>query len=235
MADTHKTMQLLWPDSSRAKRGPKPRMTLEGIVAKAIAIADAEGLDSVSMQRVADELGATKMSLYRYTPGKTELTAVMLDTAIGGPPALSNDGWRAAMTGWAFALHHAMSSHPWSLELAVGARVLGPNELGWAEVGLQAMSETALSRAQRLDALALITGHVRGMVAQSTGSSAAESLPERGVDSIMAGVIAAHADRYPEVAAAFADARANSAQDNALTFGLERILDGLEVAMTRQA
>jgi AcrR family transcriptional regulator len=46
-------------------------MTLEGIVAKAIAIADAEGLDSVSMQRVADELGATKMSLYRYTPGKT--------------------------------------------------------------------------------------------------------------------------------------------------------------------
>lgn len=228
-----KIARSLWPELDRPRRGPKPRMSLDSIVAAAIAVADAEGLGSVSMQRIADELGATKMSLYRYTPGKAELTAVMLDTAIGARPDLTTFGgdWRAGLKAWAAALRDAMVLHPWALELAVGARVLGPNELDWTEAGLLALATTPLTGGERLDALALITAHVRGMIQQSIGPDGITLRPEHGADMLMADILASHAGRYPAVAAAFADARANHAQDNADRFGLERILDGLEVAM----
>ncbi|GII57701.1 TetR family transcriptional regulator [Planotetraspora thailandica] len=223
---------LLWPEHERAKRGPKPRMTVARIVETAIAVADRDGLDGVSMQRIADELGATKMSLYRYTPGKAELMALMLDTAVGGPPEALREGWREGLTDWALALHDAFRRHPWALELAVGARVFGPNELDWMEAGLSALRDTALSGAERVDALVLVTGHVRSIVQQGAAPGSPEG-PERGVDRLMAGIIMANAGRYPETLAAFASARTAGEQDQALTFGLDRILDGLGVAMTR--
>lgn len=80
------TVELLWGTRQRPKRGPKPALTLEGIVAEAVAIADVDGLAELSMQRLAQGLGFTKMSLYRYVPGKAELTALMLDSALGAPP-----------------------------------------------------------------------------------------------------------------------------------------------------
>ncbi len=62
--------ELLWGRQHQPSRGPKPAMTLAGIAEAAIRIADAEGLDAVSMQRVADDLPVTKMALYRYVPGQ---------------------------------------------------------------------------------------------------------------------------------------------------------------------
>ena len=59
-------------------------MSLEGIAQAGIEIADAEGIAAVTMERVADALGFTKMSLYRYVPGKNELVALMIDSALGG-------------------------------------------------------------------------------------------------------------------------------------------------------
>src|SRR5689334_10146250 len=66
------SVEFLWDGRAQPTRGPKPALTLEGITDVAIAVADAEGLAAVSMQRVAAELGKTKMSLYRYLPGKAE-------------------------------------------------------------------------------------------------------------------------------------------------------------------
>jgi AcrR family transcriptional regulator len=74
---------LLWGTPERSGRGPKPTLTLEQIARAAIAIADAEGLDALSMRRVAETLGFTTMALYRHIHSKTELIAVMVDTAIG--------------------------------------------------------------------------------------------------------------------------------------------------------
>src|SRR3954447_23938791 len=99
--DGKMTVDFLWQEPSRPTRGPKPALTLDRIADAAIAVADAEGLAAVSMQRVAADLGYTKMSLYRYLPGKAELVAAMLERGIGGPPATVPGGWRAALTGWA--------------------------------------------------------------------------------------------------------------------------------------
>src|ERR1700742_4126867 len=94
------TADFLWHDRAKPTRGPKPALTLEQIADAAIAIADAEGLAAVSMQRVAADLGYTKMSLYRYLPGKAELVSLMLERGVGEPPALTAGGWREALTEW---------------------------------------------------------------------------------------------------------------------------------------
>src|SRR2546427_8957148 len=95
-------MKNLW--ELRDEQGKKPRvaLTLPGIVKAAIYIADTDGIEAVSVQRVAGDLGFTKMSLYRHVPGKTELLGIMIDTGVGGPPDLSSvpGGWRARAAGF---------------------------------------------------------------------------------------------------------------------------------------
>ncbi len=127
--------ETLWPDPPRTKRGPKPRLTRDEIVAAAAATADTDGIDAVTMQRVADTLGTAKMSLYRYVPGKAELVALALDHTLGDPPALRSDSWRDRLREWAIALHGRMRAHPWSLDVTAGTRVPGPHELAWFEEG----------------------------------------------------------------------------------------------------
>src|SRR3954447_20148804 len=100
------TADFFWAPRPRPTRGPKPALTLDQITDAAIAIADAEGLAAVSMQRVAADLGFTKMSLYRYLPGKNELVAAMIERALQTPPAVTGP-WREALTAWATALVRA--------------------------------------------------------------------------------------------------------------------------------
>lgn len=222
---------LLWPTERSTKRGPKPKMTLERIVDAAIGVADSDGLAAVSMQRVADELGATKMSLYRYVPGKSDLTALMLDAKMGPAPmpparatAPANTEWREGLAAWTVELHRRLADAPWALELSVGARVIGPNELSWMELGLTALSDTPLNGAEQLDVLALLSGHVRSIVQQQT----ANGETERATALLMSSIIDEHAARFPHVAMAFDSASSAGDRDNALAFGTDRILDGIK-------
>jgi AcrR family transcriptional regulator len=219
------TADFLWQGRSRPTRGPKPALTLEQIADAAIAIADAEGLDAVSMQRVAAGLGYTKMSLYRYLPGKAELVAAMVERALGEPPAISpEETWRAGLTTWARALLTACAGHAWAQEATTGPRPIGPNELSWTEQALRVLPGS-LTGAERMDTVATVAGHVR-MIAGQSGSG---GRPEAELEASMMRAMTEHADRYPAVAAAMADIAANGGTDEAFSFGLERILDGLEV------
>ena len=76
-----------WGVRAHPGKGPKPGLSLERIVAAAVKIASRDGLDAVSMSRVAAELGASTMSLYRYVNAKDELVKLMIDAAWGSPPA----------------------------------------------------------------------------------------------------------------------------------------------------
>jgi AcrR family transcriptional regulator len=224
------TADFLWGDRAKPTRGPKPALTLEQIADAAIAIADAEGLAAVSMQRVAADLGYTKMSLYRYLPGKAELVAAMLERGLGAPPSLdAGAGWRAGLTAWAQALVDAYAGHGWALEATSGPRPVGPNELAWTEQALRVLPE-GLTGAERMDVIATVAGHVR-MVAGQAGRS---GRPEAELEASMARALTEHADRYPAVAAAIADIAARGGAEQAFSFGLERILDGLETLIRRR-
>ncbi|WP_405160991.1 TetR/AcrR family transcriptional regulator [Nocardia sp. NBC_01499] len=236
---TPTTVQLLWGTQPRSKRGPKPALSLEGIVAEAIALADAEGLAQLSMQRLAERLGFTKMSLYRYVPGKEQLTALMLDAAMGTPPdntAAQGDSetWRAGLRLWAESIYERYCAHPWAIELTLGARPFGPNEMAWTENALVALDGTGLTGPERLDTIVLVNGHVRSLAQQlqSLGADPTLELADQ-----LAEMMTAAGDRYPAVAAAFAeDAAAGSGSSNdALNFGIERVLDGLAVLIARRA
>ncbi len=67
------TTELLWGLRAAASRGPKATLTVAKIAAAGVAVADADGIEAVSMQRVAQSLDFTKMSLYRHVSGKAEL------------------------------------------------------------------------------------------------------------------------------------------------------------------
>ncbi len=84
-------LDLLWGRRGRGQRGPKPGLTVDAIVAAAIAIADAEGLEAVSMAHVAEQLGFTTMSLYRHVTSKEELLQLMWNASAQGAEELVID------------------------------------------------------------------------------------------------------------------------------------------------
>ncbi|MGD3107182.1 TetR/AcrR family transcriptional regulator [Streptomyces sp. YGL11-2] len=227
------SVELLWGGRERPSRGPKPTLSLEQITRAAIALADIGGLGAVSMQRVAAELDFTKMSLYRYVPGKTELVALMIDMAMGEPPrpvAAAAGDWRGALREWAKALAAVFHRHPWLLTAAVGPRVMGPNELGWTETALTALTESGLTGGEQLDAVVLVSGHIRNIaqVSASMGlGSARAKEPEAVMSAALNELLVGRSERFPAVAAAVAATAADESRDQAWEFGLERILDGL--------
>ena len=88
-----------WGVRERSHKGPKPALSLGRIVDAAVRVADAEGLDAVSMGRVAAELGAAPMSLYRHVSAKEELLTLMVDAARGRPRTVRTPA-RAGGPGW---------------------------------------------------------------------------------------------------------------------------------------
>ena len=214
----------LWPGESGRRRGPRPRFTREEVVGAAIRLADSEGLPSATMQRISDDLGAAKMALYRYIPGRAELEALMLDSALGLPEGSDAAAdWRAQLLTWARTLRQRMAAHPWTLELTARPRVPGPNELEWFEAGLAALDDTPLVGAEKLDVLAVLTFVVRGSIEQELGGAG----PEAALASALEPVLRTHAARFPRTAAAVAEPGTASRQDDALPFGLARVLDGV--------
>jgi len=175
------------------------------------------------MQRVAADLGYTKMSLYRYLPSKAELVALMVERALGEPPALPEGDWRESLAQWTRELMAGYLRHPWTLAATVGARPLGPRELGWMECALTVLAGTPLTGAERLDAMVVLVGHARMLAEQ-----AASRHPEAQLSVAIAAVIQRHGERFPQLATAMAEAAAAGEQDQAFDFGLARILDGLE-------
>ena len=118
--DPARTLQLLWRDPAAIpRRGPRQGLTIDEVVAAAIALADAEGLDAVTMRRVAGQLGVVPMTLYTYVPGKAELLDLMLDAAYQALPRASMAGqpWRQRVTGVARENHVLFESHPWAVAI----------------------------------------------------------------------------------------------------------------------
>jgi AcrR family transcriptional regulator len=218
--------ELLWGRHEQRSRGPKPAITLAEVAAAGIRIADTEGLDAVSMQRVSNELPVTKMALYRYVPSKTELVAVMSDLAIGAPPEHEDLHWREALKIWALDLYSAFSKHPWLLQSTIGRRLLGPNELAWMDRGVQALTDSGLSGGEQFDSILVLTSHVRNIAQQTITTG----LTEDDINHALAEILTTEAARFPSLAAAMQTAAGT--ENQGLEFGLDRILDGLEVRIS---
>lgn len=226
---------VLWKAIPAPRRGPKAALTIERIATAAIAIADAEGLDAVSMSRVAEGFDFTTMSLYRYVPGKAELVHLMFDTAMGAPPDFSSrrGGWRAKLEAWGRALWSLLIEHPWALDVLTQLRLPGPNELAWMECGAHALADTGLTGAPVLDSLFLVVGQVRivaqyAVVRPETSESLSTDEWARGVGALLD----EHAAEFPALTTAMS-AGAFAPVEDPLEFGLDRVLDGIQLLVDR--
>jgi AcrR family transcriptional regulator len=222
-------IELLWGAPSRPTRGPKPSLSIEAIADATVQIADADGLDAVSMQRVAEGLGVTKMALYRYVSGKAQLLAVTIEAAVGDPPVLSGSGWRPRVEEWAALLRQTWLRHPWLPQATVGDRVMGPREVAWIERPVEVLAEAGLTGTEQMDAVLLLCGHVRNTLTPTMAGTQPWT-PGEGTGSLHEQLDRRAAD-YSGVLTA---TRSGGSEDNGWRFGLELILDGLEARVSNR-
>ncbi|PRX49896.1 TetR family transcriptional regulator [Prauserella shujinwangii] len=242
--DPRRSIELLWGVQERPRRGPKPRLDVEGIVAKAIAVADAEGLAAVSMRRIAGELGVTAMSLYGYVPGKAELVDVMVDRVYGEltEPETEPPGWRAALEAVARRSWDLYLRHPWLLQVAASRPLLGPNFIAKYDQELRAVAGTGLSPIEMELVVTLVGNYVHGAVRGAIEAAEAEQRTGLTDDAwweryapLLEKVF--DADRYPTAAVVGPVAGEEMGAGDparAFEFGLERLLDGVEVLVRRR-
>lgn len=243
LKDASRSLELLWSTADRRVRGggPRPGLSIPKIVEAGIRVVNSDGLEALSMQRVASELNYTTMSLYRYVPGKTQLLDLMVDTACGAP---SNTpvagGWRAEVEQWVSELWDVYLRHPWMLQVQIRHPPIGPNQLAWFESLLRSMWRVGIGHGDLIAVAMFLTCAVRDLARLST-----ELMPMAVGYTEVLGIILEH-DQYPTIAelvreqsAAYTDAEGDGGPDDdsdgnggdvrpAVEFGVQRLLDGIE-------
>jgi AcrR family transcriptional regulator len=186
----------IWERPERAARGPKPAHSRAEIAAVAVRLADAEGLDAVSMRRIAAALGTGTTSLYRYVSRKDDLFELMLDAVAAeaerlppGPDA------RADLRAVAHRMRDTLLRHPWMPRLATQRALFTPNGLIAMEHLLSAVASAGLSADQTLIAIGTLSAYVDGAVSAALAERAADERTGQDVEQWMA----AHAGSGPEI------------------------------------
>ncbi|HEV8040611.1 MAG TPA: TetR/AcrR family transcriptional regulator [Bryobacteraceae bacterium] len=215
------------------RRGPKPTLTADQIARAAIRVADAEGLAAVSMQRIAHEVQVTTMALYRYFSNKAALIDLMIDTAGGPAPTLAVGfkGWRAPLKEWTRRCASIYHNHPWFLQaVSAGRRLMGPNELEWLDGAFRLLGDAGLGPQEQHQAFLLLIGQVRSNAEFSAGGP--RGLSARQWRTAMRKSLGKQRDRYPALMAAIDAGAFGRSPEDALEFGLNCILDGIECVVS---
>ena len=229
-------------DAERARRHGKRPLDAEAIAAAAVAIADAQGVDEVSMRKIAAVLGSGTMSLYHYVRTKEELLAAMDDLVMGEillPPRDLKGGWRKAMRAIATQTRDAHRRHPWALNVQSGGGHPGINSLRHVEQSLAALADTGLGFEAKMAILLTVDNFVFGHSLRAQDGGDAKEATDPGNMAAITAFLAAHVTpgAFPELTAAMGGGtpaelleKMASAFDPDAWFdiGLEAILDGLE-------
>ncbi|MBV2151896.1 TetR/AcrR family transcriptional regulator [Kitasatospora sp. SUK 42] len=171
--DRDKPQVSLWERLARPAPTPRTTLTPHRIAEAAVAIADTEGLDAVTMRRLATALGVAPMAAYRYVSGKDELIELMVDFAYGQLPLdTPADSWREAMHSMAVHLRAMNLAHPWTVRAGAQWTVraatqffLSPNQLAVPERAFAALAESGLDADTTMAVFRTVSGYVHGSVA----------------------------------------------------------------------
>ncbi|WP_433720670.1 TetR/AcrR family transcriptional regulator [Actinoplanes sp. CA-051413] len=183
-------------------RGRPPKHSRTQVVAAAIAVADAEGLDALTMRRLAAELGAGVMSLYTYVRDKDDLIDQMVDQISAFDP--EHEGTDLLdLVRWQRQL---MLRHPWLPTALPNRQLTGPNMLGYLERALAALAPTGLPGGAKMEILALLTGFVASYVSHELAQAQAGITdPERIAAHVEQLQAAVATGAYPELARVLAE------------------------------
>jgi AcrR family transcriptional regulator len=219
-------------------------LTVDAVVASAVELADRDGLEALTVRRLAQELGKAPMTLYTYVPGKAELVALMLDFLFASMERTGVEGrpWRERLAAVAQDNYALYRAHPWAAAASPSRPPLGPGQCAKYEHELQALEGLGLGDVEMDDVLAHLLGFVR-IAAQDAAQADAERAASAMSDQewweangpLLAKVL--DPERFPTaVRVGQAAGEAHDAAydaDHAFAFGLERTLDGLEPLIER--
>lgn len=224
--------QQLWLSDGRPRRGRRPAFSREAITEAAVALADTEGLEAVSMRRVAARVGAGAMSLYSYAPDKETLLELMVDHVTGELPApeRTSGDWRAGLKAVGHLQRAHMLRHPWLPAALATHRTPGPRALAFLEHVLAILRPSGLDGAARLEVFAQLTAFVAGYVTHERAQAAAARSTERAAAEARYLAAMAADGRHPELAEALAAPARPVDADATFTRFLDRLVDGLDAA-----
>jgi AcrR family transcriptional regulator len=205
--------------AATAEQGRK--LSRHAIVDAAIRLADADGLDAVTVRRLAAELDVKPMSLYVHIAAKADLLALMANELIGQMlvDAPLPEGWREALTELSQRMHAVYVAHPWAPEIFTRRPGMGPNAVRRAKQLARAVASLGLEPSEVWTLLAIVDDYVIGNALRvATGAN------ERGFDSAMS---AGDVVEFPELAEL---PRAELVRSHIERFetGLQAVLDGVE-------
>ncbi|SFR92135.1 transcriptional regulator, TetR family [Microbacterium sp. cf046] len=240
---------LIWlrPEPS----GRKPRYTREQIARTALAIADAEGFDAVTMKRIAAELGSATMTLYYYVRTKADIIALMHDAILEEvliPADELPEDWREATAEISRRSRSALIAHPWS-PASLNDVQFGPNAMRHYEQSLAALRGTTLTTAQKITLTGILDDYVIGSALHTIETMgrarAAELNPAAVTEAIAFGTSLLSSGDFPEMSALSASMGERSDDDPPadgpamgedmlgvqFETGLNALLDGLSRSM----
>ena len=206
------------------------------ITAAAIRIADAEGIEAVSLRRVAGEMGTGTTTLYRYIATKDELFDLMIDSTFGErkPPTPTGD-WQADLRTTAHEYRVILLRHPWLAALPATRQPLGPNSLAWLDAAYATVDVLNLDADEAMAQVGTLLTFVRGHAMEELTEQ--ETARRSGLDmtawlktQAQYGELVIGSGDYPHLSRIMIEAETPHAEDRfERTFrrGLDHILTGL--------
>jgi len=207
------------PSGANARK--RPRLTPEAITEAAMRLADAEGLEAVSIRRVAAELDARAMSLYDHFESKQELLVSMADVGIGEMLAFQPlpSQWREAVAATARKMFAAYARHPWMLFVTAERPRPGGNGVRMAKQMARALSTLPLEHGDVWQVQGIVNDYVIGFAFRTVGTVNPEDME--------AAFAASDVVEFPELAALPDNLRARTSVER-FELGLQTVLDGVE-------
>jgi AcrR family transcriptional regulator len=193
-----------------------------------VRIADAEGLEAVTMRRVAGELGIAVMSLYNYVSAKDHLAQLMTDQLAGeyAYPVTPAPDPRAAIAGLARQARDIARRHPWLAGLMQRPVPPGPNGLRYLDYFLGLLAGSGLDTGAKLEIIAMISGFATMYGAMQAALPAERAgTAQQNAAQVQALAAAAASGRYPNLAVALTAGGPPRSQDDIFGSGIERLID----------
>ena len=203
------------------KQQKRKRLSPEAITEAAIRLADAKGLEAVSIRGVAAELDARAMSLYDHFASKRELLAAMTDEVVGEMlvPQPLPEPWREAVAVSARTMYAAYASHPWAIFAAAERLAPGPNGVRVAKQMARGLSALPLEHGDVWQVQGIVNDYVIGYAFRTFGSV--------NPDDMEAAIAGSDVVEFPALAALPDNLRARSSIER-FELGLQTVLDGVE-------
>lgn len=176
---------------------PRAPLSKERVLRAAVELSDRDGLDALSMRRLARELGVEAMSLYNHVAGKDEILSGMLEVVVGEIELPADEGdWKRAVRRSAISNRDVLRRHAWASSLWMSAQSGGPAQLRRTDWLLRTLREAGLSQDLVYHALHILEAYVLGATVQH------QSFPYRGEE--LAGLASTFlaqlpAEEYPDL------------------------------------